>query len=170
MTTEKEGDEKKARGTDWGQFALFALGELITLAILIGMILYLLAQYSKNSFQSFEMATVVGLVGGFIFVAAFAEHDDKKLGLKLRRVGVLYLLATIALVVFGFYQAADQAQLIKGGFASGWVAGFYVFTFYAGALLFCAGIVETLTVIPKLVGIDSLSDLFKRKTGRNQKG
>jgi len=170
MPTGKNRGDKKEVGSDWGKFVVSVLAYLVVIVILIGMILYLIAQYKKDIFQPFEMATVVGLVGGFIFVAAFGE-PNKTFSRRLKRIGTLYLLSTITLVVFGFYQAADQAKLAPaGGLTSGWITTFYVLTFYLGAGLFCVAILLTLTVIPQLVGIDNLGDVARRIFGGQPKG
>jgi hypothetical protein len=145
MTTGNNGSEKRGFWSDPINFMVIGLGCLFFMFVLLGMILYLAAHYIMGILQPFEMATVVALVGGFIFVAAFGEHVDEELRPKLRRIGVLYLLSTISLVVFGLYQAADQAKLLQKSLT--WV---YTTTFYMGVISFTAALVLTFWVIPEL--------------------
>ena len=170
MVKEEKQAEENGSKQDWVKVVAFALGELLVLVVLIGMILYLVAQYAKDSFNPFEMATVVALVGGFIFVAAFGSNVDAKLRPRLKAIGGLYLLSTIALIVFGFYQAADQAKLApKGGLTGDWITTFYVATFYIGAILFCIALIGTLVAIPNILGVHSFEDLSKIMFGKKPK-
>ena len=148
MTTGKDRGEKMGFWSHPGSFVVFGLSYLFFVVVLLGMILYLFAQYKKDIFQPFEMATVVALVGGFIFVAAFGEHVGEKLRPKLKRIGSLYLLSTISLVIFGLYQAADEAKLLQKSLT--WV---YTATFYGGAIFFIVAMLLTFWVIPELMEI-----------------
>lgn len=49
----------------------------------------------------FELATVSALLGGFILTGAFIDRQNADNQTRLRRIGVVYLISTIAFVVFG---------------------------------------------------------------------
>jgi peptidoglycan/LPS O-acetylase OafA/YrhL len=170
MTTGENGGEKKRTGRGWGSLVIQVSGQLFFAVVLLGMVLYLLAQYKKDSFQPFELATVVGLLGGFIFVAAFGGKVPEGLRKRLKRIGSLYLLATISLVVFGFYQAADQAKLVpKGWLTTGWMTVFYTLTFYMGTLSFIAAMWLTLRAIPEFLEIGNVGDIWRSIFGGKPK-
>jgi len=123
-----------------------------------------------NSFQPFELATVVGIIGGFPLIASFTATDkiNEELKRKLRAIGVLFLFAAICFVIFGFYQAADQAKLLESG-SNGYriLTVVYIVTFYGGAISFIWGIWKTLWIMPELL---ELNDVIKRMGKLHKKG
>jgi hypothetical protein len=170
MSTGEKGGENKGVGSDWGKWVFFVVGELFFMVVMLGMVLYLVAQYKKDSFHPFELATVVGLLGGFIFVAAFAERVVDTLSIRLKRIGSLYLLSTISFVIFGLYQAGDQAQLLQAGESGSWIMKWvYPFTFYTGAVSFIVAMLLTLWVIPGLMEPGALWDAVRRIFGGKPK-
>ena len=162
-STSKEGRvKKKWQSNLWNQ-SLTILCELFFVFVLVGMILYLVAQYQKDVFQPFELATVVGLIGGFPLMASFMDKTEGKLKNKLRIIGALYLLAAIFFVVFGFYEAADKAGLLKSAGALAWVLNaVYVVTLYLGAITFILGMLMTLLAIPELIGTNNIKDFVSK--------
>lgn len=153
----------------WGKL-LVGLGQLFFGVVLTGMVLYLVAKYKMGIFQPFELATVAGLLGGFPLVAAFGDKvDDEGLRKKLRAIGGLYLFAAIFFVVFGFYQAADQAKLVPQTGAGVWeFKVIYVATFYGAALALIFGMWMTLVIIPQLVGLGGVKNRVRKIFGRRK--
>jgi hypothetical protein len=51
----------------------------------------------------FQLATISAVIGGLVLTSGFLDRESSKpdLALSLRRVGVVYLIATLAFVVFG---------------------------------------------------------------------
>jgi hypothetical protein len=51
----------------------------------------------------FQLATISAVIGGLILTSGFLDREPSKpdLAMSLRRVGVMYLVATLAFVVFG---------------------------------------------------------------------
>lgn len=162
-----ESKEVKARGRWWSGLwsqLLILLSQIFLAFVLAGMVLYLAAQYKMGSFQPFELAVVAGLLGGFPLIAAFGEKvDDGGLRKKLRAIGGFYLLAAICFVVFGFYQAADQAKLFPQTGAGVWMFNVvYVVTFYVGAFALIVGMWMTLEIIPQLMGLGGIRERVKK--------
>src|SRR4030042_1585934 len=153
----------------WGQL-LVGLGQLFFGVVLTGMVFYVVAQYKMGRFQPFELATAAGVLGGFPLLAAFGDKvDNEGLRKKLMAIGGLYLFAAIFFVVFGFYQAADQAKLISQTGTEVWVFKVvYVATFYGAAVALSLGMWMTLEIIPQLVGLGGVKDRVKKIFGRKK--
>ena len=51
----------------------------------------------------FQLATISAVIGGLVLASGFLNKGSSKpdLALSLRRIGVMYLVATLAFVVFG---------------------------------------------------------------------
>ncbi len=147
-----------------GSQLLVGLSQLFFGVVLSGMVIYLVAQYKMENFQSFELATVAGLLGGFPLVAAFADKGtDEAIRKKLKRIGGLYLLAAIFFVVFGFYQAGDQAKIIPSDGRAAWMfITIYMTTFYGGAIALILGMWLSLEMLPRLVGLKSFLRIRKK--------
>lgn len=158
----------------WAQ-VLVGLSQVFFVVVLVGMVLYLGAQYKMENFQPLELAMVAGLLGGFPLVAAFADKGENETTRKrLKMVGGLYLLAAIFFVVFGFYQAADQAGMSPESGRGVWMFKvIYVTTFYIGAVALVLGMLMSLEIIPRLVGLGGVMDrirLIFRKRNKVEKG
>jgi hypothetical protein len=141
--------------------------------VLTGMVFYLVAQYKMGSFQPFELAMTAGLLGGFPLLAAFGgKMDSEELAKRLKAIGGLYLIAAVLFVVFGFYQAADQAKIISQTGAGLWIFKVvYIATFYGAAIALTSGMWMTLGVAPTLMGLGSVRDRVKKIFGtRKQTG
>ena len=148
---------------------VFGLGQLFFALVLVGIVFYVAAQYKMEIFQSFELAMVAGVLGGFPLLAAFGgKVGNEGLRKKLRRVGGLYVFAAVLFVVFGFYQAVDQASLIsQNGVGVEVFKVVYAVTFYGAAVPLILGMWLTLRIIPELVGLgdvrDNVKKIFKRR-------
>jgi hypothetical protein len=120
------------------------------------LVLYLIALYKSEEFRSFDLATVTGLIGGFMLVYAFANSCPQILKRRLRNAGVSYLISTIAFVIFGLYQAADQAGLgdTLTGTSQEWFVVVYSATFYLGAIALSVALSITVWSIPALIRWD----------------
>ena len=149
---------------------LLLISQIFFVVVVTGMVLYLAAQYKKSSFQPFELATVAGLIGGFPLVASFGDKIEAGMKKRLKLIGGLYLFSTIMLVVFGFYQAADQAGLLPSTGSGVWMfTVIYAVTFYGGAFAFTIGMWMTLELIPQLVGLGGFMDRIRRIFTRGKK-
>lgn len=171
MADESKKDKKKINW--WKELApplLMGAGQLFFGIVLTGMVLYLVAKYKEGDFEPFALATVAGLLGGFPLVTSFGEKVEEGIKKQLRWVGGLYIFSAIFFVVFGFYQAADQACLIPQ--SGSWVWAFqviYAVTFYGAAISLIIGMWLTLILLPKLVGLGAVTDRFKRIFRRKDK-
>jgi hypothetical protein len=98
--------------------------------------------------------------------------DSEELAKRLKAIGGLYLIAAVLFVVFGFYQAADQAKIISQTGAGLWIFKVvYIATFYGAAIALTSGMWMTLGVAPTLMGLGSVRDRVKRIFGtRKQTG
>lgn len=90
----------------------------------------------------FELATVSALLGGFILTGAFVDSQNTERQTKLRRIGVVYLISTIAFVVFGL--SVPVLSDIPFMPYAGAVA------IAVGAMYFAIGTVLLVVEIPKL--------------------
>lgn len=152
-----EGKEVKAKGKN--RFDVkdlgVVLGQFFLGFALLGIAIYVVAEYKLRIFQPFQLATVAAFLGGFPLVAVFGfgeKIDDKRMRDRLRMVGGLYLLAAICFVVFGFYQAADMAGLLPASGAASWILKVvYGAAFTIGALGMAFGMLESLRILPWLL-------------------
>lgn len=142
---------------------LVGVSQLFFGIVLSGMVLYLIAQYKTGQFDTFGLATVASLLGGFPLVATFSERvKDEGTRKKLGIIGGLYLFAAICFVVFGFYFKADQAHLLpQTGRNAVLFDVIYVATFYGGAIAFIFGMWMTLEIIPQLMGLGGIKERVK---------
>jgi hypothetical protein len=156
---------------EWRGQLLILLFQLFFGIVLTGMVFYLVAQYKMGSFQPFELATTAGLLGGFPLLAAFGGNvDNEVLAKRLKAIGGLYLLAAILFVVFGFYQAADQAKIILQTGAGVLVFKIiYTVTFYGAAIALTIGMWMTLEMVPMLMEFGSVKDRVKKIFGTRKK-
>jgi len=168
---DKEAKVKKGWWTNlWSQL-LLGLSQLFFGVALFGMVIYLLAQDKMEEFQSFELATLAGLLGGFPLVAAFADkREDETVRKRLKVIGGLYLLAAIFFIVFGFYQAGDQAGIRPSNGQGVWMYNaIYTTTFYGGAIALILGMWMSLELVPRLVGLGGIMDRVRIIFGKRNK-
>jgi hypothetical protein len=144
----------------------------IFLAVFMGLIFYLYSLYKTQTFKPFELATVIVLLGGFLFYYANVQDCPPQLRGKLRRTGLIYLVSTVAYVLFGLYQAADQAGFGDKlhGASKGWFIGIYAFTFYVGAIALTFALFWTIMSIPALFRWRKDSNISLTKNIKNNKG
>jgi len=169
-----ESKDTKVKGRWWsGLWAqvLVGLSQVFFGIVLVGMVLYLGAQYKMENFQPLELAMVAGLLGGFPLVAAFAgKGENEEIRKRLKMVGGLYLLAAIFFVIFGFYQAADQAGMSPVSGQGVWMfKAIYATTFYTGAVALILGMLMSLEVIPRLIGLGGIRDRIRIVFGSMKK-
>ncbi len=165
------------RSRTW-EFLPFLVFEVILVVVLLGLVMYLIAQYKSQQFQPFELATAVGLLGGFSFGLAVVPDCPKQLSLRLRLIGVLYLAATIGFIIFGFYQAADQAQLVNNTspiLVRWWFTATFQVSFYSGALALVIALFYTVWSIPNLINWKDdpkglLKSAFSLKNEKQEEG
>jgi len=158
-----ENKDTKVKGRWWSGLwsqLLVGLSQIFFAVVLSGMVLYLLAKYKLVDLQSFELATVAALLGGFPLVAAFVGNGvDEIIRKRLKIIGGLYLFAAICFVVFGFYQTADLAHITPSSRTGLWMFNIiYVTTFYGGAIALIFGMWMSLEIIPRLIGLGGVRD------------
>ena len=90
----------------------------------------------------FELATVSALLGGFILTGAFIDRQSGDRQTRLRRIGVVYMISTIAFVVFGL------SVPVLNDFSFMPYAG--AIGIAVGALCFAMGTVLLVMAIPSL--------------------
>lgn len=92
----------------------------------------------------FQLATISAIIGGFILTSAFVDKEPQNsdLRLNLKHIGILYLIGTIAFVVFGIY-----FQIIE---MSHWFIYVSAISMVAGALSFAMGTVLLALQMPRL--------------------
>jgi hypothetical protein len=92
----------------------------------------------------FQLATISAVIGGLILTSGFLDREPSKpdLAMSLRRIGVMYLVATLAFVVFGIC-----FPLIGVSSYFAWVS---VIGMVIGAFTFAAGSVLLATKVPQL--------------------
>lgn len=172
MASQNEANEAKVKQQWWSELPgqlLMGLFQIFFGIVLTGMVLYLAAQYKTGTIQPFELATVAGLLGGFPLVAAIGRDSEFKQ--TLLWIGGLYIFSAIFFVVFGFYQAADQAKLLPTTGSTVWMfTVIFVTTFYTAAIALIIGMWKTLLFIPKMVGLGSILDnIFRRNRAKVSK-
>lgn len=140
------------KGEGWWEQVLSVLAYPFFMAlfvvILLGLAGYLVAQYNSSNFQPFDLATVVGLLGGFSFTIAFSDKCPDALRKNLRLVGALYLLATISFVVLGLFIPVDKLRIEA---LTGWLTWIIPLSFYLGAVPFAIAVFLTLLNIGKII-------------------
>ena len=96
----------------------------------------------------FELAKVCAIVGGLVLAGGFVANSPRDLKFKMRRVGTLYLLATLSFVVLGL--ALPVHLLEVGGISQ---AIFTVVTFasmVSGIVSFALATSWLTMLLPKL--------------------
>jgi len=96
----------------------------------------------NNDKIGFEMATIAALLGGFILTGAFLDNQVPARQIRLRRIGITYLVSTISFVVLGF------AAPILNDFS--FVPYLSAISIAFGALCFAFGTVLLIIEIPRL--------------------
>ena len=79
---------------DWLSFILY-----IVISILIAV--YIARNLSDITPPLFDLAKICALLGGFVLAGGFFATSSQDLKYEMRRIGALYLLATVAFVILG---------------------------------------------------------------------
>jgi hypothetical protein len=120
---------------------------IFALLILIGMVFYVLLRYNDPTFQPLELSTISALLGGFALAGGFIDSKFKDLSFTLRRIGALYLISTIAFILFGLYVPLDKQHIE----AMSKILVFVIPTgFYIGALCFIGATSWFLWTVPSI--------------------
>ncbi len=134
-----------------GFYGLLAVAlTLLAVFQILGIILYIVFRYSNpHNFQPFEMATVSGLIGGFALAGGFSANERLRvLVFSLRKIGAIFISATIAFSLFGiFIPLTDQSFPSSLTGLSGLIS---LIAVYLGAFLFTIGTIWFLCIIPRL--------------------
>jgi len=100
---------------------------IVYFLLLIGLPLYIaLAFFGKTEPPGLELAIVSAVIGGLLFSGGFPGIDSRnvKLAKKIRMVGLLYLVATIAFIFLALYLPLTQLKVEEI-----WVNWFVVIVF-----------------------------------------
>ena len=126
---------------------------------LVGVLLYIFLRIAKTDAQPIEMAIVTALLGGITLAGGFIKDGIEGVN-QLRRIGAIYIFATIAFLVFGFYVTIDGAlpgdrDVFMHNYMV-WVMGV---TLYGGAIAFTLATTWLLVLLPKF---------FKNNKGKKE--
>ena len=89
----------------------------------------------------FELATISSILGGLILAVGFADKSSDQLQTKLRRIGVFYLMATVAFVAYQLWFPLIDIWAVT------WVVGFAM---VVGALSFSIATLQLVFTLPEL--------------------
>jgi len=89
----------------------------------------------------FDLAIVSGLLGSLILATGLMQQAPVVLRLKLRRIGVLFLLATVGFVVYGVLFSMIEYSIAQ------WVVAFGM---TGGAICFAMGVLLLVLTVPRL--------------------
>lgn len=128
-----------------GRF-LFGLSYLTAVLFAIIVILYIVKTWLvfDDTKVGFELATVAALLGGFILTGAFVDKEsaNRERQTRLRRIGVVFLVSTIAFVVFGI-----SVPVLDDFFFMPYLGALSI---VVGALYFAIGTVLLVREVPRL--------------------
>ena len=144
--------------------SLSALVELMKYLIWLGVILWFVSFLAfqdglsgrPNSFPTgtpFTLAQVVAIFGAFGLAGGFSSYGDAVLRRKLRRVGIIYLLSSLAFATLGLLLSGAAFLLVEGqhpAVAVVMAALIFVILMVAAGCL-AAGTFDWLSVIGKLL-------------------
>jgi F0F1-type ATP synthase alpha subunit len=127
----------------------FNRGQIIYWLLFAGFFLYVVLNYETLQAQSFELAKVSALLGGFALTGGFSgikTHDILKF--RLRRIGTLFIVSTIFFVVFGLYQPLDQPDSVES--LKNILKIVIPISFYGGVIFFLIATSLLFTIIPRI--------------------
>lgn len=127
---------------------LFGIAYLPVIMFLFGIVLYIFeTDFGREVGSSgFELATISAVIGGLILASGFLEKASNQLQFSLRRIGVLYLIATIFFIVYEISFPLIDNPLIDNPIAI-WVVGISI---ASGALAFARATVLLVLVLREL--------------------
>lgn len=79
----------------------------VAFASFIGVFFYIFLRITKTDASPIEMATVTAVLAGITLAGGYVQGGINGMSFHLRRIGALYLVATISFLVFGFYVTID---------------------------------------------------------------
>jgi hypothetical protein len=135
---------KKIDWIDVAETATIPFLAALVLIIPFGLLGYMVAGYTADNLQPFDLAIADGVIGGFIFTATFSEKCTEEARRKLRPISVFYLISTISFVVLGIFIPVDKMETKV---LTGWLKWIIPVTFYLGAILFAVAVTLTLANI-----------------------
>ena len=135
-------------------FQLFVY--LLVTITFIGVAFYIILRAVKPDSQPIEMALVTALLGSLALAGGFVNKGFANLAFHLRRIGALYLFATIAFLLFGFHLPIDALQN-KSEIVVNYLTIVMGITMYTGAIAFTAATTWLLVLLPRF---------FKRKPSK----
>jgi len=123
----------------------YRLSYVVAVLFSVAIVGYILTSFGEPGEPvGFQLATISAVIGGLILAGGMLgrgqPHPDSQL--RLRRIGTLYLVATLAFVVFGI---CHPLMGVSGVFVFAAAAGMSV-----GALAFGMGSVLLATEVPRL--------------------
>lgn len=84
---------------------VYVLAYLVAVLFAAAILAYIIqTNFGKDGApMGFQLATISAVIGGLVLTSGFLNRGSSKpdLALSLRRIGVIYLMATLAFVVFG---------------------------------------------------------------------
>lgn len=96
---------------DWGESLFRLLAPSLTVLVGFATLTYIISYFAGKAEPPFELAKIAAIIGGFILAGGFFSASMPDLGRELKRVGSLYLVATVSFVVFGlFLPISSQLQ------------------------------------------------------------
>ena len=104
--TKKKDSEVGTERWGFGTIIFVIFSYILFAVVLVGLVQYFIARYNLLTFQTLELVTGIGLVGGFLFLAGFREGINDKLRRKLKGIGSLYLFSTISLSFIPYISSA----------------------------------------------------------------
>jgi hypothetical protein len=124
----------------------YFLAYLVAVLFSVVIVSYIIAtNFGKDGDPvGFQLATISAVIGGLVLASGFLNKGSSKpdLALSLRRIGVMYLVATLAFVVFGIcFPLIEVARPFIYASAIGMVVG---------ALSFAMGSVLLAIKVPQL--------------------
>ena len=108
----------------WNNF-LYGLSFLPAILLMLAIVMYII----KTGFGTvgepvgFQLATISAVIGGLLLASAAVSSHASAID-RMKRVGVLYLMATVSFVVFGIcFPILDWNPVMPWVAGSGMVAG-----------------------------------------------
>ena len=125
---------------------VYSLAYLVVVLFAVVIVAYIIeTNFGKEGDPvGFQLATISAVIGGLILTSGFLNKGSSKpnLALSLRRIGVVYLVATLSFVVFGVcFPLIEVASPFTYASAIG---------MSAGALSFAMGSVLLAIKVPQL--------------------
>jgi len=100
---------RKRRLSKFIDDVVWSFSYLLATAAFIGVVFYIFLRITSADGHPIEMATVTAVLAGITLAGGFARGGITGMSFHLQRIGALYLVATIGLLVFGFHVTIDGA-------------------------------------------------------------